>query len=144
MSKRNKPNLETETEPMKATTMNLNIYNAANSKNARVGKVKLNLNKSGLVSISSAACEMIGIEPGDKLILAENMDQPGAWFIAKHESGIPCRKPKNEKQRILIFSIAQATKKILADKDVRSMSFAIGTEPTEEEGTKLYPILMAA
>lgn len=124
--------------------MNLKIYNADNSKNARVGKVKLNLNRSGLVSISSAACDMIGITPGDKLIMAEDVDNPGAWYIGKHESGIACRKPKNEKQKILIFSLASVTKQVLASSDKRSMSYAIGSEPRDNEGTLLYPIITTA
>lgn len=124
--------------------MNLTIYNAENSRSARVGKVKVNINKSGLVSISSAACEMMGIEPDDRIILAEDQDNPGSWYIAKHESGIPCRKPKSDKQKILIFSLASVAKRILADVDKRSLSFAITNEPKDNDGTILYPINTSA
>lgn len=124
--------------------MNLRIYNADSSRSARVGKVKVNVNKSGLVCISHAACELMEVEAGDKIIIAEDIDAPGTWYIGKDESGIPCRKPNNEKQRILIFSLASVTKQILADQERRSVSFAIGTETREHEGTVLFPILTAA
>ena len=121
--------------------MALKIYNASASK-ARSGKATVNIApKSGLISISKAAAEIMKIKAKDKLILAQDDQNPKDWYLAIHDSGFSAR---GDDGRLFFNSCAIA--KSFCDSigvDYPS-SYLIGKKPTKIDGLDCWPIFVSS
>lgn len=74
--------------------MKLKVYNQQNSKNSITGKPTVRIHRpSGIMSFSKAACQLIGVASGDKIVIVQDEDEPADFFIHKtnHPDGFTLR-----------------------------------------------------
>lgn len=79
--------------------MKLKIYNQQNSKISLPSKPTVRVHcPSGIISLSKAACHLIGLRNGDKLIIVQDEDSPEDFFIHKttHPEGFTVRSKTGE------------------------------------------------
>lgn len=118
--------------------MKLKTFSPANARIAKRGVAFISINFTvGTVSINTVAAEMMGFQPFDCVVFAQNEDEPKEWFVRKcanKEDGFALRKHKNSANNHLVFNAISITERIKESVACNKVSSRcnIGTEPTQE------------
>lgn len=121
--------------------MKLKVFNQHNSKAAKSGERKIHFSKkSGLIGISKTATEELGIKEGDKLLLAQDEENPCDWFLAKttDDEGFALRLKSGSSA----FNCSSLVSRVLDSLKIeQSAGFYNAKNPQKIEGKEYYLIL---
>lgn len=98
--------------------------------------------KNGVIAISVGLRQLMDLQPGQKLSLAQDEQRPQDWYIYRdNESGMEVRVKQNNQllisNRICAHEIAAALDQVHA----RRIVVKVGQHPIESEGRILYPLI---
>jgi len=131
--------------------MELNRYNQTSVLQTRTnGKCTLRINKSGVLSISGKAAEMMDLHESDCIELVNDKSSPEDWYLVKStpEIGFKLRNQTGKAKQLLLNSAGLANElfkilpKELADK--KSILFFISKSSVDVDGETLWPILTSS
>lgn len=126
--------------------MKLKIYDS--TKHSRKHKASLNFAPNGLITISSGAMRQLGFSIGDKVLICQDEDEPGDWYIGKHEVGVAIRAAYTDKSEVIrgIFNHTPAVRDIAkhVGQEEKSFTLLVGTTSTEANDMILFPILTSS
>jgi hypothetical protein len=72
--------------------MKRRIFTPLNSKAMKPSTPSVNMNaKAGLINISKAACEILNLSKGDKVVLFQDEDAKRDWYLEKNPVGFELR-----------------------------------------------------
>lgn len=110
----------------------------------------INFNCKGLISFSSRAVEMIGIEDGDYLQFAQDSDRPRDWYIMKSEdkTGYQMRQRKEVNNKTMKFYCKPLSTSFIKSLDM-SGSLSVNCKISQnyvvlENGEIAYPIITSS
>lgn len=128
--------------------MKLKEFNAENTI-SRVGSSYMSFNtKSGVINFNKNACDHIGLQAGDSLILHQDEEDCESWFIEKatdeHCVGFSLRG--KDIKNGLAFNNATLARALADSLNYRDQSgkILIASQPTEFENRTLYGLLTAS
>lgn len=124
--------------------MRLKVYNEANSKSVTIGKRTIRFNrKAGLISLSKAATETIGLKGGDKVVIINDEERPNDWYICKtdDENGFAVRAKAETGSAD--FNCTSVVKRVFETMDIHDMAvgYVVAPEPEKVDGMELYAII---
>lgn len=94
--------------------------------------------------------ERLGLSVGDKLIFAQDEDNPSEWFVAKsnNEEGFELKRyaHMNGKENTILFNNTTLVKTIFASAEFEGESgrLVVGTESTKVGELLYYPLITAS
>jgi len=106
--------------------MKLKVYSAENSMNVITGKAMIRINrKAGLFTFSKAAKEMIDLKLNDKVLIAQDEENPTDFYI--HETASPSGFPLRAKTDDygLSFNCSKLANTILPRADIKAVSYLV-------------------
>lgn len=126
--------------------MKLKTFNAENASLKRSGKPTIRVNrKSGVLSLSTSALELMDLKQGSEIELSQDEDSPADWYIHKSHSGngfkIKCRLRNAQIQSTYL---ARKILDCLKQPDMQSARFLISREPVEIEGLTCWLIITSS
>ncbi len=128
--------------------MKLKSYNPETLPVSSKGKPAMYLNsKAGILHISAAAAEKLGLKEGDFIELSQDEDEPQDWYLSKTKKGFGLRnKKKGSAEQGLIFSNKALTKLIFesVEYDQKSGRCLFGAEPVTLKNVDYWPIITAS
>lgn len=120
-------------------------YNQNNIDTTRKGEVSIRINRKAAISISKAAAELTGFQPGDSIGLLQD-DETADWYLIKDPDGFTLRD--TGKTGSLSFNSTALANMILESAELpeNSYKFKIAREPiaTEEHGPAWCIIIASA
>lgn len=124
--------------------MKIKIYNEANSKSVMMGKRTIRFNrKAGLISLSKAATETIGLKAGDKVFVINDEERPKDWYVCKtdDENGFTVRT--KEDTGSADFNCTSVVKHIFETLGIHdaAVGYLVAPESEEVDGMELYAII---
>lgn len=115
------------------------------------GTCALVLPRAGSVcKLSAAAVVALGLRPGDKVAVHQDVDNPSDWYVEPKpaEKGLPLRVIglKTNACTLLFNSknVAQSMRKALGFYSGGAMRVPLGLEPQTHDGRTLYPLITHA
>lgn len=128
--------------------MNLQFYDKKNA----FGRVRDDLNpiikiipKMGFITLNHRACELLVIEPGQRVVLAQDESSPKEWYIAKTDSlaGFTLRSyPKSRTLHLQSTTIVDLILKSLDIQERKRITFQLANKPTVTKDHLLFAILI--
>ncbi len=122
--------------------MKLKIFNASTQRVVLDVSPKLSITlKNGVIAISVGLRQLMDLQPGQKVSLAQDEQRPQDWYIYLDESGMEVRVKQNNQllisNRICAHEIAAALDQVHA----RRIVVKVGQHPIESDGRMLYPLI---
>jgi hypothetical protein len=114
---------------------------------ATVKLPKISFGKAGIISFNKAACQILELNPGDKIALAQDEDDLANWYIFKHPDGYELRGKDFDKIGSLTFNhktlFISFVDSFEFDQNA-SYTFLISGQPTIIEKHKCWGILVTS
>ena len=126
--------------------MNLTTYNTTNSRLVQTRGARISFNRNGVISISSTATRDIGLKPGQKVSVVNDLDNPDDRFLTlDKEEGFVLRPPSAD-NNMLLFNCSALAHKIIdyTIADAKMVSMMLVTIPVINGKQKLYPIITSS
>ncbi len=127
--------------------MKLKVYDKKNSNLFLVGKPTVRISrKAGLLTFQKGAIELMGLVPGDKLIVCNDEDSPRDWYIHKTadpEGFAPKAKGKINANIVQFNSTILAAKILDSAGVAQRASFTISKTPATINGMEHWPLITA-
>lgn len=101
----------------------------------------------GFIGLNARLVEEMGLTAGDRVTIGQDPEDPMNWFIYISEDGFNLISFGDKKHRGLRIYNARFVKmffEFLGTDDGQAQCFRIGTNFTESEGVKMYPILIGS
>jgi hypothetical protein len=128
--------------------MKLEVFNQKTLPKSRGGqssiRAKISFCKTGIVSLNKKACELLELDHGDGVSIAQDQTDPANWYIYKDDKdGYILRHPDKPSfhlvchNRKLVNTIIEHFELDLK----QTYSFQISHQVTEDKNLKLYGIL---
>ena len=121
--------------------MELQIYNAQNSKLAKPGERSVRIGrKSGLIAFSRQATEEFNMKDGTRIVFGCDKKEPGNWYFGfvEDESGFNLRV----KDGAASFNCTALTHKILDSLKLESAAgFLLAKNPETNDGKEYYALI---
>jgi hypothetical protein len=134
---------------LKLIFMKLTEFNASNSSAVRPERppvIRVN-KRAGLISLSKAAVELLGVSVGNGVVFLQDEDSPRDWFICKSNTDVSFVLRTSDKKKQFDFNSSVLAKKILSSLQVReeyiSCGFMIQKKAVEIDGQKYFLIITA-
>jgi hypothetical protein len=110
------------------------IYDATSCGTKNSLTPTVHFGKSGLISFSRGALNLIGLQPGDKIKFFQSKKSPKEWYLAKVENeGFTLRKAYDKKSKTLMLNNAFTVKSIMNALNLsKGTNVKIGSEPDED------------
>ena len=127
--------------------MKLKVYDKRNSCSISTGRPTVRISrKAGLLTFQKGAIALLGLLPGDRLIVCNDEDSPRDWYI--HKTADPeafAPKPKGKAgANIVQFNSSILAAKVLDSAGVAERaSFAISKTPAIINGMEYWPLITA-
>lgn len=120
--------------------MKLITFDVKNSSSKRENKSYIKFNANGVIYISKAAAEKIGISAGNQLYIAQDEDSPNDWYLVVGKDGFMVRTNKGG---VMEFSSVHICRSIISAFDIKSksVSFDLATEKADNDQFEMYAIL---
>ena len=127
--------------------MKLKVYDKRNSCSFSTGRPTVRISrKAGLLTFQKGAISLLGLLPGDKLIVCNDEDSPRDWYIHKTadpEAFAPKQKGKAGANIVQFNSSILATKVLDSAGVAGRASFAISKTPAIINGMEYWPLITA-
>lgn len=125
--------------------MKLKSYNPETLPVSSKGKPAMYLNsKAGMLHISAAAAEKLGLKEGDFIELSQDEDEPQDWYLSKTKKGFGLRnKKKGSAEQGLIFNNTALTKLIFESVGYQEQTGRVlfGAEPVTVNKVDYWPVI---
>lgn len=91
---------------------------------------RIRFDKTGLITINGHACTAMGLKAGDKIIIAQDVDEPHKWYIFKDEQGFTVRLLHNKKDHGFNHSVfITIFREAMSIVDPKGFSYTIDSKP---------------
>ena len=110
--------------------MELKFYTPDTVKGVRTGEAAIRINRKAAFTINSKAKEVIGLQDGDYVVLAE-AEAEKEWYLIKSTQGFKLRD--NSNKTTLAFNCSNLANIILDSRNLKDKSYSIkiATVPTD-------------
>lgn len=107
------------------------------------GEAFVKLNVVGLITFSTRAGEMIGLEKGMRIEFCRDEDRPHDWYIHITKADEGFKVWQNGSSKLLAINSAGMVREIFSDIDMleRKATFQISAYPVELNGEKFWKII---
>lgn len=126
--------------------MKLKSYNTENMevKRASIPSITVNL-KVGTFSINRAACDIIGLKPGDLVQFNQDESNTENWYIEKVKTNGFAVRGKTDESTGVLFNHTSMAREIAGSFDINStFRMLVAGEPTKFEKRTLHGLLIRA
>lgn len=123
--------------------MRLKKYTSDTVGKQKRGEAFVKLNVVGLITFSTRAGEMIGLEKGMRIEFCRDEDRPHDWYIHITKADEGFKVWQNESSKLLAINSAGMVREIFSDIDMleRKATFQISAYPVELNGEKFWRII---
>jgi hypothetical protein len=113
--------------------------NHQSGKKNLIPSLSLNLS-TGLISINRALAQVMGLKPGDQVILLQDETNKKDWYICKHK-GFETRTSQTSKS--IAFSSRSLVREVFKslDWDEQSARIQAARDYTDQEGFRLFALI---
>lgn len=107
------------------------------------GEAFVKMNVVGLITFSTRAGEMIGLEKGMRIEFCRDEDRPHDWYIHITKADEGFKVWQNGSSKLLAINSAGMVREIFSDIDMleRKATFQISAYPVELNGEKFWKII---
>lgn len=100
------------------------------------GGATISISRSGLITLSIVAAEIMGIKPGDEICLFQDAESPTDWYVRKEDNGLKLRqsnelKPLQTNSKMLTGDIIDSLPGCATDVR-RTYSMMVSNSPIED------------
>ena len=123
--------------------MNLTTYNTLNTPSSAYGKPCVNFDSSGVIRISKALAEMVGVEHGTRVEICHNDDEPGDWYLNITTADTAFEVRERGLKKNLIFNSKGLAMKVInsIDSKAKTITFQVSRAPMVIEGVSYWYLI---
>jgi hypothetical protein len=126
--------------------MNLTVFSAETLPQSTTTKCdpRVSFTKTGMISFNQHACDLMGLQVGDRFALTQDEDNPQDWYVFKSPAGFPLKAKAKESGLKFNHTALRATILGCFDLDLdRTYNYGIAKTPTVLDKVKYWGILIA-
>lgn len=122
--------------------MKLIVFNKT-TQSSRIQEPAVRFTKSGCIYINKKAVEMLNLEIGNTISLAQDGERKKDWYLFRDADGMVIRKGNQEGDSFIIANATAAyeLKQSLGLDPKKNFTLKLATTPVEENGKAYYALL---